>query len=94
MALRPIVNCATNNGDGTITAFFGYKNSNSFDVTIPVGVNNSFFPQPFDRGQPTLFLAGDYDFVFKATFNEQDVGLIWWLDGNVTSAWIGTPACP
>jgi hypothetical protein len=30
--VRPVLECVTNNGDGTYTAFFGYKNENSISV--------------------------------------------------------------
>ena len=92
--LRPFVNCAQNNGDGTVTAYFGYINNNSFDVNIGIGPTNGFLPLPVDRGQPTLFTPGRHDFEFSVTFAEDLFGLIWWLDGNVTAAWTGSPACP
>jgi len=90
----PILNCVTDNGDSTITVFFGYRNDNAYDVPIAVGVNNRFFPLPFDRSQPTLFLPGQHDSAFNVTFNVEEIGLIWWLDGNITAAWSGSPACP
>ena len=47
--VRPVLECVTNNGDGTYTAFFGYKNENSISVYIPVGSKNKFTPNPQDR---------------------------------------------
>ena len=54
--VRPVLECVRNNGDGTYTAFFGYKNENNVSVYIPVGNKNKFTPTPQDRGQTRVFL--------------------------------------
>jgi hypothetical protein len=92
--IKPFVNCATNNGNGTVTAFFGYTNRNDYDVDIPIGEENRFFPAPKGRGQPHLFKPGRHNNAFSVTFDESLLGLIWYVDGNVTAAWIGSPPCP
>ena len=50
------------NGNGTFTAYFGYTNNSSSNVTIPVGstssTKNTFSPSPADRGQGTVFKPG------------------------------------
>ncbi len=81
------------NGDGTMTGFFGYRNDNPYNVAIAVGVNNQFFPSPLDRGQPTLFLPGQHDSVFSITFDAEEVGLLWRLDGRLTGAWLALRSC-
>jgi len=45
-------------GGGAYTAYFGYKNDNMGEVTVPVGPNNRFSPAPQDRSQPTTFQSG------------------------------------
>jgi hypothetical protein len=47
-----------NPADGSISMFFGYINrSYAQDLSIPVGLDNSFAPGPADHGQPTLFYS-------------------------------------
>jgi hypothetical protein len=61
---------------------FGYMNRNYDErPEIPVGPNNSFSPEPADRGQPTHFYPRRQQFMFKvrvpATFGKQQ--LVWTL---------------
>ena len=54
------VKCVQNHADGTYDATFGYDNPNAQPVEIPVTEeNNRFSPAPRDRGQVTLFEAGN-----------------------------------
>ncbi len=50
------------NGNGTYTAYFGYINNTSANITIPIGstatTKNFFSPAPVDRGQGTVFKPG------------------------------------
>jgi len=71
--LTPILNCIDVNGDGSITAHFGYSNSWTNQVTVPAGKTsgggqNWFLPDPADRGQPSQFAPGTYNDVFTVTF--------------------------
>ena len=79
LAVHPVLECVTNNGGGSYTAFFGYKNDNSVSVTIPVGSNNKFTPTPIDRGQTTTFLPGRQVKTFNVPFNGSN--LVWYLKG-------------
>ena len=71
--LTPILNCIDVNGDGSITAHFGYSNSWTNQITVPAGKTsgggqNWFLPAPADRGQPSQFQPGTFSDVFTVTF--------------------------
>lgn len=73
LKLTPILDCIEVNGDGSITAHFGYENNWTNQVTIPAGKEppgqqNWFLPAPADRGQPSQFLPGAHSDVFTVTF--------------------------
>jgi hypothetical protein len=82
--VRPVLECVQKNGNGTYTAFFGYKNENSVPVTIPIGCNNKFTPSPIDRGQPTVFQPGRQYRMFSVLFNGRN--LVWTLKGRTSTA--------
>ncbi|HEY0602799.1 MAG TPA: PqqD family protein [Herpetosiphonaceae bacterium] len=68
----PTLQCVVNNGDGTYTAYFGYVNTSSLPVVIPVEpifAKNMFTTNPKYRGQPTVFLPGTYNWVFSVVFD-------------------------
>jgi hypothetical protein len=79
--LTPLVTCVDLNTDGTITAHWGYTNTWTNQVTVPVGnrpgQQNYFSPSPEDRGQPTKFQPGTHNNVFTVTFSGT---LTWYLD--------------
>jgi hypothetical protein len=58
---------ATCTADGWLTAFFGYKNDNGVNVTVPLGAKNTL---ALDTGnlRPTLFKHGAHHFVFGVDF--------------------------
>ena len=56
--LRPVLECVTADGPSAYTAHFGYLNTVAENVSVPVGTNNRFTPNPTGRGQPTLFVPG------------------------------------
>jgi hypothetical protein len=78
-AVRPILECVANNGDGTYTARFGYLNENASVINIPVGAKNKFTPQPENRGQTTDFQPGRVMVSFEVVFNGSN--LVWTLNG-------------
>ena len=92
--------------DGTIynlstrefTGSFGYTNVNASTTNIPVGLGTNFFlPGPFDRGQPTSFLAGTSHNVFTVTANSGTISQFAWTIGTTTvtaSASSGTAYVP
>jgi hypothetical protein len=88
--IRPILECVRDNGNGTFTAYFGYNNRNSYDVSISIGRDNGFLPFPVDRGQPKNFSPGRHSPVFDVNFI---VPITWFLDGDFEIAVPGND-CP
>lgn len=78
-AVRPMLECVRNNGNGTYTAYFGYLNENPVPVTITVGSNNKFTPNPQNRGQTTVFQPGRIENAFSVVFDGNN--LVWYLKG-------------
>lgn len=92
----PVLVCVATNADGSLTAFFDYRNPNAFDVSIPVGPDNAFAPSPQDRGQPVLF-AGQATGHTRPAFAvplSPDVVLVWQLEGSTASAAATSSPCP
>ncbi len=86
------VNCVTDNGDGTLTAEFGYTNTDTVSRVIPIGERNRFNPAPWDRGQITEFKPGKHSRQFKVTFNKGGT-LVWILLGGTATASSDTKRC-
>ncbi len=74
----PIVDCVeTIPGDPPkYKARLGYENPNLMAVTIPVGADNYFDPDPQDRGQPTVFEPGIHSEVFEIEFDGTDLNWV------------------
>ena len=68
-AIQPVVERVVALGPGQYRATFGYDNSGSVPVAMPVGAENRFFPDPQDRGQPTMFLSGRRTDAFSVVFD-------------------------
>jgi hypothetical protein len=64
--------------DGSRLFYFGYINRNPSAVSIPLGPENSFAPQPLDRGQPTTFLPGRHEHVFTIKVPATLAGKLVW----------------
>ena len=93
--VAPLLNCVMRNANG---AWFGYDNTTGAAVTIPVGANNYFTPDPQNRGQVTTFQPGRVNNAFSVTFAATGSNLGSWLlkgpDGglrpvNITTATLG-----
>lgn len=65
--LVPSYDCTTANADGTLTAYFGYKNQNGVSVSVPYGAKNSLSLDTTSV-RPKLFRPGDHHFVFGVDF--------------------------
>ena len=65
--LVPALDCVAANADGTLTAFFGYKNDNGVGVTVPLGAKNSL-PLDVHDYRTTLFAPGEHHFAFGVDF--------------------------
>ncbi|AFH50351.1 Alpha beta-propellor repeat-containing integrin [Ignavibacterium album JCM 16511] len=89
--VRPVLECVRNNGDGTYTAYFGYKNDNTVSVYIPLGSKSKFTPTPQDRGQTRVFLPGRHNRVFTVSFNGSN--LVWTLNGRTSTASSNSAPC-
>lgn len=90
-SLNPILDCITQQNDTTYTAWFGYENTNSTSITVPIGPQNKFTPTPNDRTQPTVFDPGRKDKIFSVVFNGKN--LTWKLNGNEVVASKKSPKC-
>ncbi len=90
--VSPILECVTDNGGGTYTAFFSSLNRNATPVTIPIGGDNKFTPSPQDRGQPTTFQPGRTPYWPNAAFSVVFGGsnLVWTLRAPGTSGGTST----
>jgi hypothetical protein len=87
--VTPLLECVLDNNDGTLTAFFGYMNPNSFHVEIPIGDQNRFTPGSEDQGQPTIFEPGQSPAYPNASFQVdfEAESITWILDtGSVTAS--------
>ena len=70
------------NPDGTYTLSFGYFNRNKEEaLLLPVGENNSLWPEEYDGLQPTAFAPGRGTGVFTVTvpedFARNDGRVVW-----------------
>ncbi|MCX6673295.1 MAG: hypothetical protein NTY37_05910 [Methanothrix sp.] len=97
-AISATLDCVSSSGvgesenrDGTYTAFFGYKNTNSVAVSLSIGKNNRFTPSPDSQGQPTTFEPGSQTAVFAVVFKGD--ALVWYLDGKSVEANQKSPGC-
>src|SRR5690349_9154784 len=80
-SLIPVLDCVVNNGDGTYTAYFGYVNSSSEVIDLPIGPKNMFVGGDPDRGQPTAFFPGEHISEFSVVFGALDT-LKWMLKAD------------
>ncbi len=91
--ISPVVECITDNGDGSFTARFGYNNPNPTTITIPVGENNKFVPTKVGLSQPTTFLPGRQRNVLRVISGGGN--LVWVLNGRTATASFNHPTrCP
>jgi hypothetical protein len=79
--LIPLLECVENNGDGTYTAHFGYLNTGSEVINLPVGPQNMFVGGDKDRGQPVVFYPGEHLSEFTVVFDALDT-LKWMLKAD------------
>jgi hypothetical protein len=79
--LVPLLECVENNGDGTYTAHFGYLNTGSSVISLPVGPKNMFVGGDQDRGQPVVFYPGEHLSEFSVVFDALDT-LKWLLKAD------------
>jgi hypothetical protein len=91
--IQPVLDCISENPDGTFIAYFGYNNPNSFIIQIDAGDQNSFHPGPiFRTNQNEAFAPGQVINSFGVLFDGND--LTWTLDGTSVTANRNSPSCP
>ena len=84
--VKPVLTCVLKDGD-RFFAVFGYENTSTVPVEIPVGFSNEFTPDPSLPGQPTIFQPGLHVGFFPVPIDSDSVQ--WRLGGGVAQA---TPA--
>ena len=88
--LVPMLECVDAAPGGGFLAHFGYQNPNPDPVVAPF--ENTFVPDPANRGQPTVFEPGRVKDAFQAASTGS--ALTWRLTGNrVTASRDSKPSC-
>lgn len=87
--VKPIAECVDLQTDGSMIVHFGYQNTGSTAVKVPIGENNRFAPGNADVGQPTEFFTGRVSNVITTKI-PAGASVRWILgssyaDGNVTT---------
>jgi hypothetical protein len=90
--VKPVLECIVKQSDGSYRAYWGYTNSSSSNVTIPVGSSNTFTPAPADRGQPTVFTPGTKHSVFSTVFPASG-SVTWKVQGTSVTATKRSKCC-
>jgi hypothetical protein len=91
--VRPLLKCVDKLSSTSYRAHFGYSNSSTASIPIPVGFYNRFYPNPQGRGQPTTFLAGSHPDLLQMTFSSNSLAA-WILGSSVVVATRTTSLCP
>jgi hypothetical protein len=87
LPLTPNLDCIVSHPDGTVTAYFGYINSNPVSIAFPIGDFNQVMPGSADQGEPTVFNVGSYPSVFQLTFDPTITPTVsWLLNGMIATA--------
>ena len=91
--VSPVLECVVFNDSGLDVAVWGYSNPTDDPVTIPVGGQNGFTPEPQRRGQPTVFEPGRFVGVFQTPFEPASTTLVWNLSGRTATASSSSERC-
>jgi uncharacterized repeat protein (TIGR01451 family) len=92
-AVRPVLECVVFNATTPDIAVWGYANPSGQPVSIPVGADNRFTPNPADRGQPEVFEPGRVVGVLQTPFQAGAAALQWTLSGETATASSSSPRC-
>ena len=94
--LTPVLTCMDALGGNAYRAHFGFVNTSTRTLKVPVGLLNFFVPLPLNQGQPTVFAPGQHPDVFSVDFSVNDGWnrLAWWLGARRALATKVTPLCP
>jgi hypothetical protein len=82
--VTPMLDCYTQNSDGSWTVILGYSSTYSGTTKIPLGSNNIASPSKFQGIQPTTFKNGTHHAAFSAKVTQYDIynNANWYLDGH------------
>jgi hypothetical protein len=82
--VTPILDCYTQNSDGSWMVILGYSSTYSGTKSIPLGSNNIASPSKFQGIQPTSFKSGTNHAAFTARVTMADLyaNANWYLDGH------------
>jgi len=89
-SVTPELECVLFKDGQPDVAYWGYNNTNDYDVPIQIGSQNTFVPAPADQGQPELFTKGRHVGVFTTEF---EGSLVWSLTGTDAPASANSPPC-
>ncbi|HET8773578.1 MAG TPA: hypothetical protein VFP80_07300 [Thermoanaerobaculia bacterium] len=91
--VRPFVACIEAVEGGKHRFWFGYDNTASEPLSIPIGRDNRFTPPPSDRGQPTVFPTSGAKLGLQVVTDEP--ALTWHFQKyNVHASVAATQPCP
>ena len=66
LGVAPFLDCVNfDEAANTVTAFYGYVNTNPSQTIIPFGAQNFFDPPPGFRNQPITFSSGTFTPLLK-----------------------------
>ncbi len=92
-SVQPIVECVFHDeGTGQYNALWGYNSTHAGNVTFNVPGNNTFSPDPKDRGQQSTFSPGVHNNVLVTTWDGA-ANLRWTVNGTSGTAQTTSPAC-
>ncbi len=91
--VKPTLKCVDRLSSSSYRAHFGYVNTSSSSISIPVGFYNRFFPNPQGRGQPTVYLSGTQTDVIQLTFTSSSF-IAWVLGSGTATATRNSKLCP
>jgi hypothetical protein len=86
------VECTWDNGDGTKTILWGYRNPSAHTLNITVGNKNSMSPGAAGQGQPETFAPGTHPNAF-VTDVAAGAKPSWRLGNNDVSVTSSTAVC-
>jgi hypothetical protein len=89
--VAPVLDCVISSIGPGFVAYFGYINSGSSVVSLPVGPKNHFLGVPPDEGQPTNFSPGTQTFAVAVRSPGRPV--TWVLDGSRVVATANSTPC-
>ena len=88
--VAPLPGCVTQDNNGDLFASFGYSNTGTSTVTIPIGSSNTLGPSFLNGFQPTSFDPGSHSQVFQVLLFRT---ISWTLNGIIVKVSSQSPMC-